>query len=85
MAASDRTFVGYSQRKPGVGPAGGSKFVTVSATSAGYELIFVTGSGDCPAGCIDHTFTKFTVARDGTVEKRCEWAEGEEAGPATPC
>jgi hypothetical protein len=38
-----------------------------------YHYLFDSGSGDCPAGCIDHVFYYFVAAADGTIESRGTW------------
>jgi hypothetical protein len=78
----DSNFLGYTQRDPDL--IGQSAWVEVKPVAEGFELIFFRGEGDCPAGCIERSFIKFFVGRDGQVEKRCEWHEGEGAD-STPC
>jgi len=78
----DSNFLGYEPLDPNV--IGASNWVEVEETADGYALVFVSGSGDCPAGCINRSNVKFTVARDGTVERRCEWHTGDQAA-GTPC
>ena len=81
--------VAVEPRFQGFGPLdldviGQANHVRGSETARGFELTFVAGSGDCPAGCINHHYTKFLVGRDGSVVMLCEWAEGE-APQGTPC
>ncbi len=45
--------------------------VLVEQVAAGFRLIFVTGSGDCPSGCTVHRYDVFVVHAGGTVEKAC--------------
>jgi hypothetical protein len=82
VARFDSNFLGYGPRDPDL--IGQSAWFEAKAVAGGYELTFFRGSGDCPAGCIERSFIKFFVARDGRVEKRCEWQEGGEAS-STPC
>ena len=82
VAAVEPRYAGYKQRNPDL--IGQANYVTAKEVTGGFELVFSTGSGDCPAGCINRSFAKFTVERDGTVEKQCEWARGEVASGA-PC
>lgn len=82
VAALDSNFLGYAPRDPDL--IGQSAWVDVRQTGSGYELTFFRGSGDCPAGCITRSYVKFLVTRDGRVEKRCEWQEGE-GQHGTPC
>ena len=78
----DSNFLGYMQRDPDL--IGQSAWVEVKPVANGFELVFFRGEGDCPAGCIERSFIKFFVGREGQVEKRCEWQEGEGAN-STPC
>jgi hypothetical protein len=78
----DSNFLGYMQRDPDL--IGQSAWVEVKPVANGFELVFFRGEGDCPAGCIERSFVKFFVGREGQVEKRCEWHEGEGAD-STPC
>ncbi len=59
----------------GGGLIGQSRWVIAREVSAGIELTFVTGSGDCPAGCIEHTYDTYLVETDGTVTFIC--SEGD--------
>jgi hypothetical protein len=55
-----------------VGPIGGTdRRVLVEQTASGFRVTFMTGSGDCPAGCIVHRYDVFLVGTDGTVEAAC--------------
>jgi len=56
---------------PGDVLIGQSRWVIARPVSAGIELTFVTGSGDCPAGCIDHAYETYLVEPDGTVSFIC--------------
>jgi hypothetical protein len=78
----DSNFLGYTLRDPDL--IGQSAWVEAKAVANGFELTFFHGEGDCPAGCIERSFIKFFVDRDGRVEKRCEWQEGGESN-STPC
>jgi hypothetical protein len=82
VARFDSNFLGYSQRDPDL--IGQSAWFEAKPVAGGFELTFFRGEGDCPAGCIERSFIKFFVSRDGAVEKRCEWQEGN-GSKATPC
>ncbi len=82
VVAQDPRFLGYGPLDPNL--IGQANHVRAKQTETGFELTFVSGSGDCPAGCINHDYVKFHVGRDGSVVKRCEWSEGEEPH-GTPC
>ena len=82
VVAADPSFRGIRARDPML--IGQSAWVETRPTSTGYEITFFRGSGDCPAGCIERTYVRFSVSRAGSVEKRCEWKEGEGAR-GTPC
>jgi hypothetical protein len=77
-------YLGYGPRDLDV--IGQSSWVDTSRTAEGFEITFVTGSGDCPAGCIEHQFARYEVRTDGTVRLLCEWRSevGVEAEPS-PC
>jgi hypothetical protein len=65
---------------------GASATVTAVADEDGFQLVFMTGSGDCPAGCIERRFDAFHVAFDGTVTELCTWRMESGAGAeGTPC
>ena len=65
----------------GGGLVGGrSKWAYASADAAGIVISFVTGSGDCPSGCIDRTVEAYLVEPDATVVFLCR---AEAAGPVT--
>lgn len=59
----------------GGGLVGQSRWVIAREVTAGFELTFVTGSGDCPAGCIEHAYDTYLVQPDGTVTFLC--SEGD--------
>ena len=82
MVAVDPRFLGYGPLNPDV--IGASRWVQVNEMPDAFILTFVAGSGDCPAGCINHDYVKFRVGRDGSVKKLCEWAEGE-VPRGSPC
>ncbi len=42
------------------------------------HYVFDDASGDCPAGCIDHEFTYYTVDGGGAVTRIGEWATSSE-------
>lgn len=82
VVAEQPQFAGYPVVAPLVGasatpvspirPIGGSeRSVLVEQLPSGFRLTFVTGSGDCPAGCTDHRYDVFMVATDGAVKKAC--------------
>lgn len=52
-------------------PIGQSRWVVARDVAAGIELTFVTGSGDCPAGCIEHAYETYLVKPDGAVTLIC--------------
>jgi hypothetical protein len=57
---------------PGGDPMiGMSSWAVVAGTEDGFQVTFVTGSGDCPAGCMEHRLDVYLVAPDGTVSHRC--------------
>ncbi len=60
----------------GGGLIGQSRWVIARQVTAGIELTFVTGSGDCPAGCIEHAYDTYLVEPDGTVTFVCSEADG---------
>jgi hypothetical protein len=82
VAAVDARFLGYPLQDPNL--VGQANYVTVDRSAGGFTLVFMSGSGDCPAGCIDKRFAKVTVTTGGTVVKKCEWAEGDIA-QGSPC
>ena len=83
VGAFDSRFLGYEPLDPDV--IGQANYVEVREfPGRGYELTFVAGSGDCPAGCINRDYARFDVRPDGTVTLRCEWSEGDEPS-GTPC
>jgi hypothetical protein len=86
--------------RPGASPSpivggepmiGLSAWAIVSAAPDGYLVTFVTGSGDCPAGCTEHRLDTYHVRTDGTVSHRCSTdpAAGvppsDRAVPFDPC
>lgn len=56
---------------PGDVLIGQSRWVIARSVAAGIELTFVTGSGDCPAGCIEHAYETYLVEPDGSVSFIC--------------
>ena len=65
---------------------GGSSSVTARQDDDGFRLIFMTGAGDCMAGCINRQYDVFLVAHNGTVTEECSWREeGGEVVSGTPC
>ncbi len=68
-----------------VRPIGGAdRSVLVEQIAGGFRLVFMTGSGDCPSGCIDHRYDVFLVRGDGTVEQACV-LERFPMGSGDPC
>jgi hypothetical protein len=65
-------FAGFGPERPG--QVGESSHVVVATVDTGWQLTFVTGSGDCMAGCIEHAYAKYAVARTGKVSLQCEWS-----------
>ena len=61
---------------------GQSRWVIGREVSAGIELTFVTGSGDCPAGCIEHALETYLVEPDETVTFIC--GESDEPSATAP-
>lgn len=79
VGAFDPQFLGYGPRI--VGQIGDGPYVMVETVAGGWQLTFVTGSGDCFSGCIDHAFAKFLVTPAGVVTPLCQWST--EAGKVT--
>ncbi len=84
VVAEHPAFDGYPLRQPveadrTAGPilqppsdvVGASRWVVALDAPDGFRLVFVTGSGDCPAGCIDWRYDVFLVGRDGKVRAEC--------------
>jgi hypothetical protein len=82
VVAQRPQFAGYQMVAPLTGasaspvspvaPIGGTqRRVLVEQIGSGFRVTFVTGSGDCPAGCIAHRYDVFLVGTDGTVEAAC--------------
>jgi hypothetical protein len=95
VVAQQPQFAGYEMVAPligasaspvsHIGPIGGTeRSVLVEQIAAGFRVIFVTGSGDCPAGCIDHRYDVFVVDTDGTVVPACV-LDRFPVGRADPC
>lgn len=66
----------------GGGLIGQSRWVIARDVAAGIELTFVTGSGDCPSGCIEHAYDTYLVEPDGTVTFIC--SEGDAPSADAP-
>ena len=68
-----------------------SAWAIVSAAPDGYLVTFVTGSGDCPAGCTEHRLDTYHVLTDGTVSHSCttdaaaDVPPSDRAVPFDPC
>ncbi len=84
VVAAHPEFADHSLRiatpRPGASPGpivGGEPMVglrawaIVSAAPGGYLVTFVTGWGDCPAGCNEHRLDTYHVRTDGTVGHSC--------------
>ncbi|MDQ3493904.1 MAG: hypothetical protein M3452_11705 [Chloroflexota bacterium] len=65
----------------GDGLIGRSRWVIAREVAAGIELTFVTGSGDCPSGCIEHAYETYLVEPDGTVAFICAESDGPPGSP----
>jgi hypothetical protein len=80
-------FTDYALEVPGGEIViGGSTSVTAEEAEDRFRLIFMTGAGDCMAGCISRQYDVFLVARDGTVTEECSWRqEGGEVVSGTKC
>ena len=76
IVATDPRFLGYEQLDPNL--IGQANYFEAERVDGGFELTFVAGSGDCPAGCINRDFAKFRVTENGEATLVCEWSEGEE-------
>jgi hypothetical protein len=61
---------------------GASRWVVGLDAPDGFRLVFVTGSGDCPAGCIDWRYDVFLVGRDGKVRAECSRSDLPAPGAA---
>jgi hypothetical protein len=87
VVAAFPEFDGYALESPGGDTIiGASTSVIAQDAEDGIRLIFMTGSGDCMAGCINKAFDVFLVAPDGTVTEECSWRqEGGEVVTGTPC
>lgn len=80
----DPRFLGYRPQQPGA--IGDGPHVIVEHGGRGWVLTFVTGSGDCPAGCISHAYAKFSVTQEGIVTLLCTWeTESGGASSGTEC
>lgn len=61
-------------QKAGAGVIGASTNITVLERPDGWDLAFLEGSGDCPAGCINNHYYYFSVKKDGRVNKVGEYS-----------
>jgi len=66
----------------GGGLIGQSRWVIAREVAAGFELTFVTGSGDCPSGCIEHAYETYLVEADGAVALICSETDVPGAAPS---
>jgi hypothetical protein len=77
-------FAGFGPVQPG--QIGDGSHVVIASVPDGWELTFVSGSGDCMAGCIEHAYAKYRVARTGEVTLLCEWStSGSAVVEGRPC
>ncbi|MCC6764094.1 MAG: hypothetical protein IT293_05470 [Deltaproteobacteria bacterium] len=55
----------------------------VCAAIAGttYTYVFDEGSGDCPSGCIDHTYWGFATTSTGSITSLGTWSRGDSPPP----
>lgn len=60
-------------QKAQTGLLGSATDIKVFDRGEGWELAFVDGSGDCPAGCINNHYTYFSVSKTGRVTKVGEY------------
>ena len=58
---------------------GQASFFTAEPTNGGWRVVFETGWGDCPAGCIDRHTWSWDVAQGGTIT-----FVGEDGSPLAP-
>ena len=79
---------------PGLGGEpliGLSKWVVVTVLDDGFQTTFVSGSGDCQSGCIEHHLDVFHVDASGVVRHECSTdpsSTGIQPGvglPVDPC
>lgn len=49
-------------------------YVVVFDRDNQWDLIFVTGSGDCPSGCLNNYYWYFSVVPEGRIEKMGEYS-----------
>jgi hypothetical protein len=61
---------------------GDSSSVCASIDGATYSYIFDSASGDCPAGCTDHTYFGFSTTPDGSITSLGTFTKGHGAPPA---
>lgn len=66
VATQYGTLRGIVSAEQGAG-AGHGPTVCLTAEGELWHYVFDQASGDCIAGCIDHVYTHFTTAADGTV------------------
>ncbi len=56
---------------PGEPMIGLSAWVVVTRAGDLFRASFVTGSGDCPAGCMEHRLDVYLVTAGGSVTHEC--------------
>jgi hypothetical protein len=61
-------------KKAAPGTIGATTDIKVFDRGEGWEIAFVEGWGDCPAGCINNRYYYFSVRRDGRITKVGEYA-----------
>jgi hypothetical protein len=82
VGEADSSFLDFQPLDPN--NIGASAWVEGEAQGEDWDLTFVRVLGDCPAECVNRAYARFHVLREGFIEPRCEWQEGEEAA-GTPC
>jgi hypothetical protein len=60
----------------GNGVGGDGPTICVTAGPSTWHYVFDAASGDCPAGCIDHTYRHFTTDPAGAVTALETWSTG---------
>ncbi|MBI4791045.1 MAG: hypothetical protein HY782_28780 [Chloroflexi bacterium] len=75
IAAVKSRFPEMGKIKPaGAGMIGASTDIKVVERADGWDLAFWEGWGDCPAGCINHRYSYFSVKKDGRLQKAGEYS-----------
>jgi hypothetical protein len=81
LAVDYERLPGVVFAKPGVG-GGDGPTICVTPTPDTWHYIFDAASGDCPGGCIDHSYSYFTTEPRGDVKAVGTWAS--QAGTPAP-